>query len=66
MHIHLADGRIVSVPLAWIPTLQHADRADLERYRIGWDGQLIYWDPEDGPINEDLTVATYLKGSDTA
>jgi hypothetical protein len=66
MHIHLADGRIVSVPLAWVPTLQHASRVDLEKYRIGWDGQLLYWDPEDGPINEDLTIATYLKGSDEA
>lgn len=66
MYTHLADGRIVNVPLSWIPTLRHSDRADLEKYRIGWNGQLLYWGPEDGPINEDLTVATCLKGSSTA
>lgn len=62
MHIHLVDGRTVSVPLTWVPTLQNADPAALEKYRIGWDGLLIYWDPEDGPINEDLLVATFLQG----
>jgi hypothetical protein len=62
MHIHLVDGRAIVVPLQWIPSLEHAGRADLEKYRIGWDGLLIYWDPEDGPINEDLLVATYLQG----
>jgi hypothetical protein len=62
MHIHLADGRTISVPLTWIPSLAHAAPADLEKYQIGWDGLLIYWDPDDGPINEDLLVATYLRG----
>lgn len=62
MHIHLQDGRILAVPLAWIPTLAQATPADREKYRIGWDGRLLYWDPDDGPINEDLLVASYLAG----
>jgi len=62
MYIHLRDGRIIAVPLAWIPSLAVADRDALERYQIGWDGALISWDPEDVPLNEDLLVATYLKG----
>ncbi len=62
MHIHLLDGRTISVPLAWIPSLAHAVPEDLAKVRIGWDGLLIYWDPDDGPINEDLLVATYLRG----
>jgi hypothetical protein len=62
MHIHLVDGRTISVPLAWIPSIANAAPADLEKYQIGWDGLLIYWDPDDGPINEDLLVATYLQG----
>lgn len=62
MHIHLMDGRTISVPFAWIPSLANAVRADLEKVCIGWDGLLIYWDPDDGPINEDLLVATYLRG----
>lgn len=62
MHIHLRDGRTISVPLAWIPSLANAAPEDLAKVRIGWDGLLIYWDPDDGPINEDLLVATYLRG----
>lgn len=62
MHIHLRDRRIISVPLDWIPSLAEADLDALKCYRIGWDGALIYWDPEDGPLNEDLMVATYLRG----
>ena len=62
MHIHLRDKRIVSVPLSWVPSLAVADQDALQRYQIGWDGALIYWDPEDGPINEDLMVAAYLRG----
>ena len=60
MHIHLQDERIVSVPLSWIPSLAQATPADREKYQIGWDGRLLYWDPDDGPINEDLLVSTYL------
>jgi hypothetical protein len=62
MHIDLADGRTISVPLAWVPTLHGAALADLQKVRIGWDGRLLYWDPDDGPINEDLLVATFLRG----
>jgi hypothetical protein len=62
MYIHLHDGRIVAVPLTWAPSLAGAAQVDLERCQIGWDGALIYWDPDDGPINEDLLVATFLRG----
>ncbi len=62
MHIHLQDGRTLAVPLAWIPSLAAAAPADLAAVRIGWDGLLLYWDPDDGPINEDLLVATFLQG----
>lgn len=61
MHIHLLDERIVSVPLKWIPTLWHATPEDREQYAIGWDGRLIYWDPDECAINEDLLVEKYLK-----
>ena len=66
MHIHLVDGRTISIPLAWIPSLAGAAPEDLAKVRIGWDGLLIYWDPDDGPINEDLLVATYLQGGQFA
>jgi len=61
MHIYLMDERIISVPLKWIPTLWHATPEDREQYAIGWDGRLIYWDPDECAINEDLLVENYLK-----
>lgn len=61
MHIHLVDGRIVSVPLKWIPTLYYASPADREKYTIGWDGKLLSWDPDESNINEDLPVSIWLK-----
>ncbi|MBX3052047.1 MAG: DUF2442 domain-containing protein [Caldilineaceae bacterium] len=61
MHIHLMDERIISVPLKWIPTLLNATPEDRELYSIGWDGRLIYWDPDECAINEDLLIEKYLK-----
>lgn len=61
MHVHLADGRIVSVPIVWIPTLANASLADREKVSIGWEGHALHWDPEDGPINEDLTIASLMR-----
>lgn len=61
MIIHLQDGRIVSVPLAWIPTLANASPADRAKVVIAWDGYLLHWDPDDGPINDDLPVASFMR-----
>jgi hypothetical protein len=56
--VHLADGRTVSVPLAWFPRLLHAsadERADL---RLIGDGEYINWPA----IDEDLSVSGLLRG----
>jgi hypothetical protein len=61
MIIYLRDGRILHVPLKWIPTLANATPEDREKVIIGWDGQLLHYDPEDGPINDDLLVASFMR-----
>jgi hypothetical protein len=66
MHIHMTDGRILSVPLQWIPTLYHAQPDDREKYTIGWDGKLLTWDPDESGINEDLPISVWLKGGEPA
>lgn len=66
MHLHLQDGRIVSVPLVWIPTLAHATPADREKVRIGHDGQTLHWNPNEGPINEDLIIASFMRYDEPA
>ena len=54
--IDLADGRTISVPLAWFPRLQHgthAERANFELLRGG-----VYW-PD---LNADVSIAGILNG----
>ena len=60
MHVHLTDGRIISVPLAWFPLLREAKPKQRTRYEIGGGGTSLHW-PE---IDEDLSVAGLLAGAD--
>jgi hypothetical protein len=57
--VHLADGRTVSVPLAWFPRLLHASAADRAELRLIGDGEYINWPA----LDEDLSVAGLLRGS---
>jgi hypothetical protein len=56
---HLADGRVVSVPLAWFPKLLHASELERSQFSIIGDGEYITW-PE---LDEDLSVAGFLRGT---
>ena len=56
---HLADGRTVSVPLAWFPRLLHATAEERADFRIIGDGEYINWPA----LDEDLSVAGLLRGS---
>jgi hypothetical protein len=57
--VHLADGRRLSVPLAWSTRLLSATAAQRREWRLIGDGQGIHW-PE---VDEDLSVAGLLLGS---
>jgi hypothetical protein len=57
--VHLADGRTVSVPLAWFPRLLHASAAERADFRLIGDGEYINWPA----LDEDLSVAGLLRGS---
>jgi hypothetical protein len=52
----LADGRKISVPLAWFPRLLHATEDQRRNFELLGDGEGIHW-PE---IDEDLSVAGLL------
>ena len=56
--VDLADGRAVSVPLAWYPRLLHATPAQRDQWQIAGAGFGIHW-PE---IDEDLSVRGILLG----
>jgi len=50
------DGRVLQVPLAWYPRLQHATKADRQNFEIGSMG--IHW-PD---LDEDLSYRGLLLG----
>ena len=60
MRVSLIDGRVLSVPLQWFPTLHQASPEQRERYEIGGGGVGLHW-PD---LDEDLSVAGLLAGGD--
>ena len=60
IHLELTDGRILSVPLRWIPTLYNASAEDREKYELDRGRTMLIWDPEKCVINDELRVADYL------
>lgn len=60
IHIGIADGRRLSLPLDWIPPLRDASYADRQAYYIADDGSAIIWDPEESSVNEILRLSDYL------
>jgi Protein of unknown function (DUF2442) len=48
----LADGRTISVPLAWLPRLAHGTQAERGNWRLIGGREGIHW-PD---LNEDVSV----------
>ena len=59
MTVSLADGRKVSVPLAWFPRLLRATAQQRQQWEFLGDGEGIHWEE----IDEDLSVAGLLRGT---
>jgi hypothetical protein len=57
--VGLKDGRRISVPLAWYPSLAGASSSALSRWEICGGGYGINW-PE---LDEDLSTAGLLRGA---
>ena len=55
---HLADGRTISVPLAWSWRLSDATAEQRQRYELIGDGEGIHW-PD---VDEDISVRGMLEG----
>lgn len=56
--VDLADGRTISVPLAWYPRLVHGTAAERSKWRLIGRGVGIHW-PE---LDEDISVEGLLAG----
>ncbi len=59
LSVDLADGRTITVPLAWYPRLLHATPSQRAKWQIAGGGYGIHW-PE---IDEDLSSEGLLKGA---
>ena len=57
MYVHLTDGRIIGIPLAWFPRLAKAVPAERRNWRLIGGGTGLHW-PD---IDEDISVPALLK-----
>ena len=58
LQVDLADGRTISVPLAWYPRLVHATPNERQRWRLIAQGRGIHWES----VDEDISVEGLLAG----
>lgn len=56
LSVDLADGRTISVPLAWFPRLLHGTSEERANFELGRNG--VHW-PD---LDEDIPVAALLNG----
>lgn len=57
LRLTLADGRELTVPLAWFPRLMAATPAERAHWRLIGRGQGVHW-PD---VDEDVAVATLMR-----
>ncbi len=60
LHVALADGREVSVPLEWFPRLRNATDQQRKNWRLIGRGIGIHWED----IDEDISVESLLATKD--
>jgi uncharacterized protein DUF2442 len=60
--VALADGRSISIPLAWYPRLLHGKRTERNNWQLIANGEGIHW-PD---LDEDLSVENLLLGKRSA
>jgi hypothetical protein len=58
LSVDLADGRSISVPLAWFPRLLHGRSEERQNWRLIGGGQGIHW-PD---LDEDISLENLLLG----
>jgi hypothetical protein len=58
LSVDLADGRTITVPLAWYPRLQHGTPSERSNWRLIGDGEGVHW-PD---LDEDISVEGLLFG----
>jgi len=58
LHVELADGRALAVPVTWYPRLAHGTAAERAQWELIGHGHGIHW-PQ---LDEDISVEDLLAG----
>jgi len=58
LQVRLADGRELTVPLAWFPRLRDGSAALLDHYRLVGGGVGIHWPDLDEDVSVEGLLAT--------
>ena len=58
LHVRLADGREVSVPLEWFPRLRSATPGQRKEWRLIGGGIGLHWEAVDEDISVESVLAT--------
>jgi len=59
LRVELQDGRVLTVPLTWYPTLVHASAAELRHWKPCGAGTGIFWPA----LDYHLSVEGLLRGA---
>ena len=62
LSVEIADGRTISVPVAWYPRLSHATADERNSWRLIGGGRGIHWPA----LDEDISVSNLLAGQPSA
>ena len=57
LHVELADGRSIAVPLDWFPDLQAASLKDRKNWQLIGGGLGVRWEA----IDEDVSIESLLR-----
>ena len=57
LHVQLSDGREISAPLEWFPSLRNATEQQREKWRLIGKGVGIHWED----LDEDISVEGLLR-----
>lgn len=55
LSVDLSDGRMISVPLAWLPRLMHGTQKERVNWRLTGKGYGIHWQD----LDEDISVENH-------
>ena len=60
IHVELTDGRILSLPLWWVPSVHNAPMEERKKYEISRNRKMVIWDPDRCGINDEIRIDDYL------